>query len=172
MPNILTIIRIIGTIPLTIMLYLEGLNIHSFILFVILGITDFFDGYLARKYNQVTDFGKILDGVADKLLMICVTIALLLRNIIPYWTLIIFLRDLIAIIFELNYKKKTNKVIQANIFGKIKTTLQIISISFALLLGKWTIFSSVIMILAILTFIPEIVYIKKYVKEDKSKKKK
>jgi len=172
MPNFLTILRIIGTIPLSIMLYVEGINIHSFILFVILGITDFFDGYLARKYNKVSDFGKIMDGVADKLLMICVTVVLLLKNIIPYWTLIIFLRDFIAIIFTLVYKKKTKKIIQSNIYGKVKTTLQIISISLALLLGKWTIFSSIIMIIAILTFIPEIFYINKYVKEDNSKNNK
>ena len=169
MPNILTILRIIGTIPLATSIYLEGVTIHSFILFVILGVTDFFDGYLARKYNKVSQFGKIMDGVADKFLMLSVTIALLIKGIIPYWSLIIFFRDFVAILYVFYYKKKTKKIIQSNIYGKVKTTLHIVVIALVLLLGKWTIYSSVLMIIAILLFIPEIIYIYKLNKETKIK---
>lgn len=164
MPNFLTILRIIGTIPLIILIYNNGLTFSNFFLFVILGITDYFDGYLARKYNKTTEFGKVMDGVADKFLMLSVTIILLIKHIIPYWTLIIFIRDLIAIIFALYYKKKTNIMIKSNIYGKVKTTLHILTIALTLLLEKWTIFSSILMIIAILLFIPEIIYIYKYIK--------
>ena len=158
MPNFLTILRIIGTIPLIFMIYTEGATLSSFILFVVLGITDSFDGYLARKYNKITEFGKVMDGVADKFLMLSMTIVLLIKHIIPLWTLIIFIRDFIAIVFALYYKKKTNIMIQSNIYGKIKTTLHIIVIAIVLFLGKWTIYSSILMIISILTFIPEIIY--------------
>lgn len=164
MPNILTMIRIIGTIPLIISILTNGLTKGNFILFVILGITDFLDGYIARKYNKITEFGKVMDGVADKFLMLSITIVLLIKHIIPYWTLIIFIRDFIAIIYALYYKKKTNIMIKSNIFGKVKTTLHIIVIALVLFLGKWTIFSSILMIIAILLFIPEIIYIYKNIK--------
>lgn len=164
MPNILTVLRIIGTIPLFFMIYSDGITIHSLILFITLGITDFFDGFLARKYNKITEFGKVMDGVADKFLMLSITIVLLIKNIIPYWTLIIFLRDIIAIIYVFYYKNKYKKIIQSNIYGKIKTTLHIISVSITLLLGKWTIFSSILLIIAILSFIPEIIYSYKSIK--------
>lgn len=164
MPNFLTILRIIGTIPLIFIIYVDGASISSFILFVVLGITDFYDGYLARKYNKISEFGKVMDGVADKFLMLSMTIILLIKHIIPYWTLIIFIRDFIAIIYALYYKKKTNIMIQSNIYGKIKTTLHIIVIALVLFLGKWTIYSGILMIIAILTFIPEIIYTYKNIK--------
>ena len=92
MSNILTIIRIIGTIPLIYLINKNGFNIYNFIFFVFLEITDFFDGYLARKFNNVTKFGTIADGIADKFSMIALTIILLIKDIIPIWTLIIFIR--------------------------------------------------------------------------------
>lgn len=164
MPNILTILRIIGTIPLIILILHNGLTIENFLLFVILGITDFLDGYIARKYNKCSEFGKVMDGVADKFLMLSITIVLLIKKVIPYWTLIIFIRDFIAIVFALYYKKKTNIMVKSNIYGKLKTTLHIITISLTLLLGKWTIYSSILMIISICLFIPEIIYTYKYIK--------
>lgn len=164
MSNILTIIRIIGTIPLLYLIYKDGLSIESFIIFIFLGLTDFFDGYLARKYNNCTNFGKIADGVADKFLMLGTTIVLLIKKVIPYWTLIIFIRDLIAIVFALYYKKKNNVIISSNIYGKLKTTFHIISIALVLLLCEWNIYSSILLIIAIFLFIPEIIYTLKYTK--------
>lgn len=164
MSNILTIIRIIGTIPLLYLIYKDGLSIESFIIFIFLGLTDFFDGYLARKYNNCTNFGKIADGVADKFLMLGTTIVLLIKKVIPYWTLIIFIRDLIAIVFALYYKKKNNVIISSNIYGKLKTTFHIISIALVLLLCEWNIYSSILLIIAIILFIPEIIYTLKYTK--------
>ena len=97
MPNVLTMLRIIGTIPLIISILTNGFTKGNFILFIVLGITDFLDGYIARKYNKITEFGKVMDGVADKFLMLSITIVLLIKHVIPYWTLIIFIRDFIAI---------------------------------------------------------------------------
>lgn len=164
MANFLTIVRIIGTIPLVILIYLNGVNIDSFILFCVLAFTDYFDGYLARKYNKTSKIGNILDGIADKFLMLSITIVLLIKNIIPYYTIIIFLRDFISIFFVI-YLTKINKTIpKSNLFGKGKTLFQILSIIFVLILGKWTIISIILFALAIISCICELFYIMKSIK--------
>lgn len=167
MSNVLTILRIIGTIPLVFIIYNNGLCKEALILFIILSLTDCFDGYLARKYNKCTEFGKVADGIADKFLMISITIVLLLKDVIPYWTLIIFIRDIISCIFALMYAKKTKVIVKSNIFGKTKTVLHMFSIGLTLLIGKWTIFSSIMLIIAILLFVPECFYILKFLRNRK-----
>ena len=164
MANFLTILRIIFTLPLCIEIYKYGINIEVFLIFTLLGITDFLDGYIARKYNKTSELGNILDGFADKFLMILITIVLLIKNIIPFWTLIIFIRDIFAIIYVLFYNKKYKKIIKSNIYGKLKTTLHIISIAYTLFLGRWSLFSSILIISAIILFIPEIIYTYKSIK--------
>ena len=164
MSNILTIIRIIGTIPLIYLINKNGFNIYNFIFFVFLEITDFFDGYLARKFNNVTKFGTIADGIADKFSMITLTIILLIKDIIPIWTLIIFIRDIISCIFAIYYKIKYKEIIKANIFGKAKTTFHMITIGLTMLIGHWNTFTSILMICAIVLFVPEIIYVYKVIK--------
>lgn len=168
MANVLTIIRIIGIFPLFISLMNNGPTIYNFVLFAFLGFTDFLDGYIARKYNQVTSFGKIADGIADKLLMLAITIGLLVSKTIPYWTLIIFIREVCAIVYSLIYIRGKNKIPKPDIYGKAKTTLHIISLALVLLVGKWNIVSLILLVLAILTIIPEIIYIiKNHILADK-----
>lgn len=157
MANILTIFRIIGMFPLFYLIVNNGSTLGNFIFFTILGLTDFLDGYIARKFNQVTDFGKIADGIADKLLMFGTTISLLIKKIIPYWTLIIFIREIVALIYAGFHIAKDKIIVKPSIYGKLKTTLHIISIALVLLIGKWNIFSKILLIIAILLFIPEFI---------------
>lgn len=156
MANILTVLRIIGMFPLLYMIIVNGPTTTNFILFTILGLTDFLDGYIARKCNQVTNFGKIADGIADKLLMLGTTISLLISKVIPYWTLIIFIREIVAVIYAWFHITKNKVIVKPSIYGKLKTTLHIISLALVLLIGKWNIYSSVILIIAILLFFPEL----------------
>lgn len=167
MANILTIIRLIGTIPLIILICNNGLTISSLLLFIFLGITDFLDGYIARKYNKCTEFGKVVDGIADKFLMFSVTIVLLVKKIIPFWTLIIFIRDLLSCVFAICYAKRTKIILKSNVYGKMKTTFHILSIALVLLLGKWNIISSILLIIAILLLVPEVFFILKILKNRK-----
>ncbi|MBP3635167.1 MAG: CDP-alcohol phosphatidyltransferase family protein [Bacilli bacterium] len=167
MANILTIIRLIGTIPLVVIIGKNGLCLSSSLLFIFLGITDFLDGYIARKYNKCTNFGKVVDGIADKFLMLSVTIVLLAKNIIPYWTLLIFIRDISSCIFAILYIKKTGIIIKSNIFGNLKATLHILSIALTLLIGNWNLASAILLIIAILLFIPEIFSILKILRNKK-----
>lgn len=164
MANILTVLRIIGMFPLFIMLVNNGPTITNFILFTVLGLTDFLDGYIARKYNQITNFGKIADGIADKLLMFGTTVALLVTKVIPYWTLIIFIREIVALIYAGFHITKNKVIVKPSVYGKLKTTLHIISIALVLLIGRWNIYSAVILVLAILLFFPEFFSRLKYTK--------
>ena len=117
-----------------------------FIIFVIASFTDFLDGYLARKNNEVTNLGKFLDPVADKLLINSMIIFLVAPSIsAPYvgegqlsisvWCAIIFvIRDIVVDAIRFIGAQK-NVVIAANIFGKAKTVLQMVAISLVLLNG-------------------------------------
>lgn len=164
MANILTVLRIIGMFPLFYIIINHGPTNVSFILFTILGLTDSLDGYIARKYNQVTNFGKIADGIADKLFMLGTTIALLTSKVIPYWTLIIFIREIIAVIYAGFHITKNKVIIKPSIYGKIKTTFHMVSIGLVLLIGKWNIYSAVILVIAILLFFPEFISRLRYTK--------
>jgi len=132
-PNILTFLRIIA-IPFFIWLSLSGMSFYALMLFVFACITDYYDGMVARKYNIITNFGKIMDPLADKALVLA---ALILLNIAPisyiHWsiTLIIALREIAVTTLRHIYQKK-NIIIPADIWGKIKTTVQMIGVISAL----------------------------------------
>ena len=145
-PNILTIIRIfLSVICVTILCTTTKWNnnfyvIHfsseiethieytcfiSGIIFCVASFTDFLDGYLARKYNIVSDFGKLFDPIADKILVNGVLIVFAVLSVIPLWIPIIMItRDIIVDAARM-YALKKNIVVAANIWGKLKTILQI-----------------------------------------------
>lgn len=118
------------------------INIIIFIIFIIASFTDFLDGYIARKYNLVTDLGKFLDPIADKMLINGLSIFCALNFVslgsdvrFPFFCVILMvIRDLIVDGLRFMAASK-NVVIAANIFGKLKTVLQMVAISFVLLNG-------------------------------------
>ena len=98
LPNKLTIIRIILSFVFMFLLFTQGLlaKVLALITFLIASITDFYDGYLARKYNLITDLGKLLDPIADKILVLSAFLAFVEMGIIPAWmVVIIILRELV-----------------------------------------------------------------------------
>lgn len=114
-----------------------------FWLFVIASFSDFLDGHIARKYNLVTNFGKFMDPIADKLLVNGLLIILLVPAVTPadasiqmaipvIATLIMIARDLIVDAIRL-IAASQNRVLAANIFGKIKAVLQMVAIPLVLL---------------------------------------
>ena len=108
-------------------------NIFVLIIFLIASLTDYLDGYLARKNNMVTNFGKFLDPIADKVLVFAALIMLVESNIIPGWIVTITLARefMVAAIRMLVAKEGT--VIAASMLGKIKTVTQMVAISLALI---------------------------------------
>ncbi|BAC44195.1 CDP-diacylglycerol--glycerol-3-phosphate 3-phosphatidyltransferase [Malacoplasma penetrans] len=146
LPNILSILRIILTIVVLVLLFIDSNNvIYSFsindiktevsstflasgIIFVVACITDFLDGFLARKYNWISDFGKIWDAISDKILTTSVYISFAVLNLIPiYFVLIMVFRDFIIDGYRM-FSSKHGIIVPANFFGKSKAVLQMISL--------------------------------------------
>ncbi len=136
--NKLTIFRII-LVPIMVIIPFLGIQGDIFgisitylivdLIFIIASITDKLDGYIARSRNQVTTFGKFLDPLADKILVLAAMIMLVDMDKIPAWIPIIVLaREFIVSGYRLIAVEKGGKVIAASIWGKLKTVTQMISI--------------------------------------------
>lgn len=124
--NILSLSRIVLIIPIAFLIQLNTQtgNLILVILVMLTVSTDYFDGVLSRKLNQVTDLGKILDPIADKLAMGIILIFLVIYRNFPV-SLVIFLlyRDLVILIFGYIILKKINSPHMANFWGKLNTTV-------------------------------------------------
>lgn len=116
----------------------------GFIIFLIASFSDFLDGYIARKYNLVTTYGKFMDPIADKLLVNSTLIILACSNLdtkVPLIVVVVMIaRDLVVDAVKLIAAGK-NKIVAANIWGKLKTVTQMVALSFVLLnnfpFGLW-----------------------------------
>jgi len=136
--NKLTIFRIILVPVMAIIPYLNlkgdflGLPLTYFfmeLIFIVASITDKLDGYIARSRNQVTTFGKFLDPLADKILVLTAMVLLVELGKIPAWIPIIVLaREFIVSGYRLVAVEKGGQVIAASIWGKLKTVTQMIAI--------------------------------------------
>lgn len=132
LPNKLTILRMIMIPVFLVVLYIPGLgmagNIAAAAIFILASITDFLDGKIARKYNIVTNFGKFMDPLADKLLVCSALIALVDFDKVAAWIVIIIIaREFIISGFRL-IAADNGVVIAASYWGKFKTTFQMIMI--------------------------------------------
>jgi len=130
LPNRLTVLRIILSFVFMFLLFMKGLSakILALVAFSIASATDFYDGYIARKYNLITDLGKLLDPIADKILVLAAFLAFVEMGIIPAWmVVIIILRELLITGVRILSASK-GKILAASIAGKHKTVSQIISI--------------------------------------------
>ncbi|HKM33132.1 MAG TPA: CDP-diacylglycerol--glycerol-3-phosphate 3-phosphatidyltransferase [Lachnospiraceae bacterium] len=144
LPNKLTIFRMILIIPFVLLLLgsfqewgwfvaifggiMEYIDYIALAIFIVASLTDLIDGKIARKYNLVTNFGKFMDPVADKLLVCSALICLVEMGRIPAWIVIIIIsREFIISGFRLVASDK-GVVIAANYWGKFKTTFQMIMV--------------------------------------------
>lgn len=142
-PNKLTLIRIL-LVPAMLIVYLIkipgtifNIPVYSLILdliFIVGAITDKVDGYLARKNNQITNFGKFLDPIADKILVISAMLILIQMGNLPAWIpIIIITREFVVSGYRLVAVQEQGNVIAASKWGKIKTVTQMIAIILAFL---------------------------------------
>ena len=131
-PNKLTVARMI-LVPFLVLFMLTGWGGEanryiSLAIFVVASVTDWFDGKLARKYNLVTNFGKFMDPLADKLLVCSALICLIELGQLPSWMVIIIVsREFIISGFRL-IAAEQGIVIAASYWGKFKTTFQMIAV--------------------------------------------
>jgi len=123
-PNYISALRFILIIP--IFLFLDKIpdgyeyRVYSAILMLLAGGTDLLDGYLARKLNQISELGKIIDPLADKIAIALIIIKLYIIGIVPdYYFFAIILRDVIILLGGIYVSKKIGKVLPSNLLGKI-----------------------------------------------------
>lgn len=121
--NLLSLFRLIMAVPLWYLFdYLgePGMRLILFSVCIFAALTDILDGYLARKYNQVTEFGKIIDPLADKVAVAAIIIKLfLLGEIPPYYFIMIIARDILIFLGGMFVAQKIGKVLPSNVLGKI-----------------------------------------------------
>ena len=144
LPNKLTVLRMI-LVPAIILVLLLPVNVATNIIgafiFLAASLTDMLDGKIARKYGLVTDFGKFMDPLADKLMVIAAMMCIIYRshnvellfNIFMPLVMITVFRELAVTSIRLVAIKNANIVVAANLHGKIKTVTQIVCIMAALL---------------------------------------
>ena len=116
----ITLVRVI-LIPVFMLLLLLGQNIAALVVFIISSVTDFVDGYVARHYNQVSDFGKFLDPLADKLLVLSAMCIFCQWGRFPAWALMIVLLREFAVTGLRLVAVGNGRVIAAGWSGKVKT---------------------------------------------------
>ncbi len=135
LPNKLTIGRVCA-IPVFIVALMMDQRVLATVLFIAAALTDFLDGYLARKHNLVTNFGKLMDPLADKLLTMSAFICLVALDQVPAWMVIVILGREFIISGMRQVAAAEGIVIAAAWSGKVKTALQMIAIP-VLLLNNW-----------------------------------
>ena len=135
LPNRLTLARVIA-IPAIVALMMIGgrvCGLTAAVLFVAASLTDYLDGHIARSRGLVTDFGKFMDPIADKLLVTAVMIMMVERALMPGWVLVVFVaREFIVSGLRLVAAGK-GRVLAAGKLGKLKTATQIVAIVAVLL---------------------------------------
>ena len=135
-PNILTIIRFI-LIPFIYMSVLSKHFLTALIIFTISALTDVLDGYIARKYNYITDIGKLIDPLADKLTQIFLLLSLALLKILPWWIfMIVFIKELVMVISASVLYSKKDVVVYSKWYGKLATTLFYLAIVCSLIINQ------------------------------------
>ncbi|MGN0308559.1 MAG: CDP-diacylglycerol--glycerol-3-phosphate 3-phosphatidyltransferase [Lachnospiraceae bacterium] len=156
LPNKLTVFRMIMIFPFVVVMLLGDTLLYgkwiALGIFVVASLTDLLDGYLARKYELVTNFGKFMDPLADKLLVCAALICLVELERIPSWIVIVIIsREFVISGFRL-VASDNGVVIAASYWGKFKTTFQMLMICLMImnLEGIWYILTELCMWIALI----------------------
>ncbi|MCK5215744.1 MAG: CDP-diacylglycerol--glycerol-3-phosphate 3-phosphatidyltransferase [Candidatus Omnitrophica bacterium] len=150
LPNILTLLRILMTFVFLVFLNKGDFSstVVAFVVFVAASLTDFLDGYIAKRYNLISNFGRIMDPIADKFLMLSAFYMFMQMNIIAEWMFyIIFIREILVTLVRF-YAMGKGVVMAAEKAGKYKTMFQIstvIVILLYLILYRWAAEASAVM---------------------------
>ncbi len=139
LPNLITISRVLASlaIPFLLISLSPDLRLFAFILFSVAAATDWLDGYLARRFDAVTSAGRILDPIADKLLITGVIFSLALAD---GWGLLLFIPGLVILLREIfvsslrEFMASSSVVIPVTYLAKLKTVFQILSLGFLIFL--------------------------------------
>lgn len=160
LPNLISIIRLILTFPAAYFLYYNNL-VCFFIVAGFAFLSDYLDGYFARKLNIISELGKILDPLADKIFIGVIALILLLQGKMPLWfALIIWGRDLILLIGGLLVSNKRKFVMPSNYIGKI--TVNVIAAAFIAIVFELGVIKDILIYLSAgLVILSLIIYVRK-----------
>lgn len=134
-PNILTIIRFL-LIPIIITLLYNGKYVDAIIVFSISGITDILDGTIARKFDFISDFGKLMDPLADKLTQLSMLLMLTVKKIIPLWIVIVVFVKEFCMICGASFLYGKELIVSSKWYGKAATSLFYLAIVVSLVLKE------------------------------------
>ena len=136
LPNQLTVLRLFLTVPFVIALSINfpGAKYLALVLFVACSVTDYADGYIARKFKLITDFGKLMDPLVDKIMTMSAFVCLVALDSVPAWAVIVILSREFLITGLRLIAATRGKVLPAERLGKHKTVWQIVTILYFLVL--------------------------------------
>ncbi len=155
-PNILSIIRILLVFVFVIILFVFNNLPLALLTFLVAGLTDVVDGYLARRNNWITNLGKILDPVADKLMQCTVLVSLLIKGIVPWWFVVpFFVKEILTLILGAIVIRRRSVNVVSKWYGKFAVCLFYATVAVAILFNDFLVKNPLIYILI---FIPAIVF--------------
>jgi CDP-diacylglycerol--glycerol-3-phosphate 3-phosphatidyltransferase len=151
-PNVLTVIRIL-LVPVLVVALLEKTgngDLLAAIVFAVASLTDAIDGYLARSRNWVTTFGKLMDPIADKLLIIAALVALVSLGRLEAWVaMVIIAREFAVTVLRVAAGAQQGIVIPASSFGKLKTATQVVMVMALIAVDEHSVWVNVLVYLTV-----------------------
>lgn len=135
-PNILTLFRFV-LIPFIIINLVNDNYIAAFIIFTVSGLTDILDGCIARKFNFITNFGKLIDPLADKCTQILTLGTMAVKDIIPMWIIIVVVAKEVIMISGASFLYGKELVVSSRWYGKLATVLFYVAIVCSLFIEYW-----------------------------------
>jgi cardiolipin synthase len=137
-PNFLTLVRFLAIPVLAYLIYAgDDHNFAAFLLFVGIWLTDMLDGFIARRFNQITEFGKLFDPFVDKLFQLTTAVMMFVVGKVPIWVpLVIFFRELMMIVGSALLFKKNSTVVFAQWYGKVGTVLYVLAFAILFFLDQ------------------------------------
>jgi len=135
-PNILTIIRFL-LIPIIVIFAFEDNYIATIIMLTISGLTDVLDGYIARKFNFISNFGKLMDPLADKMTQVALLGTLTIQKIIPIWIIVIVIIKEFLMVSGASFLYGKELVVSSKWYGKLTTVLFYVAIVCSLFIQYW-----------------------------------
>ena len=134
--NKITLVRV-ALIPIFLFLAYRGLRWPALIVFIIASLSDLLDGYIARHYHQITNFGKFMDPLADKMLVLAAMCFFVEKGQMPGWVMALVLFREFAVSGLRLVAAEQNRVIAAAWSGKVKTTCTMVGLCFMMVFGKY-----------------------------------
>jgi len=135
-PNILTMIRFIF-IPFIVVFALQDNYIIAAVFLVLSGITDVADGFIARKFNCITDFGKLMDPLSDKCTQVATLVVLVVQEIIPLWILIVVIIKEFIMVAGASFLYGKDLVVSSKWYGKLATVLFYVAIFLSMVFKQY-----------------------------------